>query len=202
LRACAADEFSLAASEEAVQMCYMRAIRALSDAGVAFGQIRATAFAEIGAINARGSFASAEAWSRFGARITAQPDAIDRRIAERVERGGTISAADLKTNLLTRQKLVRSFDQLLSSYDVLIMPTVPITAPPIVAMENDAEFRRVNALLLRNTSVANLLDRPALSLPLHPAGGPPVGLMLIGQPMADRELLAIGALMESCLRAH
>jgi aspartyl-tRNA(Asn)/glutamyl-tRNA(Gln) amidotransferase subunit A len=76
------------------------------------------------------------------------------------------------------------------------MPTVPIVAPPLAALEADERFRAVNLLVLRNTMIANLLDRCAISIPCHRRGDPPVGLMLIGEHGADRGLLAIAAAVE------
>ncbi len=54
-------------------------------------------------------------------------------------------------------------------------------------------------MALRNTSVGNFFDCPAISLPL-PVAGLPVGLMLMAQPMADRRLFALGAALEAALR--
>jgi aspartyl-tRNA(Asn)/glutamyl-tRNA(Gln) amidotransferase subunit A len=47
------------------------------------------------------------------------------------------------------------------------MPTVAITAPPISAFERDEDYRRLNALLLRNTSVINFLDCCAITVPVR-----------------------------------
>ena len=44
--------------------------------------------------------------------------------------------------------------------------------------ERDEEFFRVNALLLRNPSVVNMLDGCAISIPCHAPGELPVGLMI------------------------
>jgi aspartyl-tRNA(Asn)/glutamyl-tRNA(Gln) amidotransferase subunit A len=52
-----------------------------------------------------------------------------------------------------------------------------------------SEFFRVNALLLRNTSVVNMLDGCAISLPCHAAGELPVGLMLWHGALRDDTLL-------------
>src|SRR5947209_1940464 len=77
-----------------------------------------------------------------------------------------------------------------AGFDVLLMPTVAITAPPIAAFERDEDYRRVNALLLRNTSVINFLDCCAITMPVQTAG-PPVGLMIVGEHGADHHLLGI-----------
>ncbi|HRL98673.1 MAG TPA: amidase, partial [Acidovorax sp.] len=66
--------------------------------------------------------------------------------------------------------------------------------------ERDAEFFRVNALLLRNTSVVNMLDGCALSLPCHVAGELPVGLMVWHGALRDDTVLNVGQQIEQILQ--
>jgi aspartyl-tRNA(Asn)/glutamyl-tRNA(Gln) amidotransferase subunit A len=61
---------------------------------------------------------------------------------------------------------------------------------------DEAGAMRANALLLRNTTVANFLDRCAISIPCHEPGEAPVGLMLMGEHMGDARLMAIAAAAE------
>jgi aspartyl-tRNA(Asn)/glutamyl-tRNA(Gln) amidotransferase subunit A len=77
------------------------------------------------------------------------------------------------------------------------MPTVPVTAPRLADLAEDAAYRSTNFLVLRNPSIANFLDRCSISIPCHHAGDAPVGLMLIGEHGADRRLLAIAAAIEA-----
>jgi aspartyl-tRNA(Asn)/glutamyl-tRNA(Gln) amidotransferase subunit A len=89
-----------------------------------------------------------------------------------------------------------------SGFDALLMPTVAITAPPTAAFERDEDYRRLNALLLRNTSVINFLDCCAITVPMQTAG-PPVGLMIVGEHGADGHLLGVGRGIEATLnRTH
>ena len=55
----------------------------------------------------------------------------------------------------------------------------------------DQAFQQANSLLLRNTSIVNLLDGCALSLPCHQAGELPVGLMLWHAAEHDDALLNV-----------
>lgn len=81
---------------------------------------------------------------------------------------------------------------------------MPLVAPPIADVapgaERDAEFFRVNALLLRNTSVVNMLDGCALSLPCHMAGELPVGLMVWHGALHDDAVLNVGLQIEQILQ--
>jgi amidase/aspartyl-tRNA(Asn)/glutamyl-tRNA(Gln) amidotransferase subunit A len=92
----------------------------------------------------------------------------------------------------------------LAPFDALLSPTVPLVAPPIADVapgaERDAEFFRVNALLLRNTSVVNMLDGCALSLPCHMAGELPVGLMVWHGALHDDAVLNVGLQIEQILQ--
>jgi aspartyl-tRNA(Asn)/glutamyl-tRNA(Gln) amidotransferase subunit A len=83
-----------------------------------------------------------------------------------------------------------------NGFDALLMPIVAITAPTIAAFERDEDYRRLNALLLRNTSVINFLDCCAITVPI-PTAGPPVGLMIVGEHGADRHLLGVGRGIEA-----
>jgi aspartyl-tRNA(Asn)/glutamyl-tRNA(Gln) amidotransferase subunit A len=85
-----------------------------------------------------------------------------------------------------------------SGFDALLMPTVAITAPPIAAFERDEDYKRLNALLLRNTSVINFLDCCAITVPVQ-TEGPPLGLMIVGEQGADRHLLGVGRGIEAAI---
>ncbi len=130
--------------------------------------------------------------------ITALDD-IDPKTRARIDAGGRAPAADYVRMQRRRADLIRLMDERLTRHPVLLLPTVPMTAPAISEVLEDATFHRVNLALLRNTRVANLLDLPAISLPV-PADGLPVGLMAMGRRGGDRSLLGIAAGIEAVLR--
>ncbi len=72
------------------------------------------------------------------------------------------------------------------------------TLAPLLA--SDDEFFRINALLLRNPAVVNLLDGCAITLPCHAAGEPPVGLMLWAPGGRDDLLLDAASTVEAALQ--
>ena len=92
-------------------------------------------------------------------------------------------------------------DAAMQDVDLLLLPTIAITAPRIAdLLEDDDAFFAANGLILRNTSIFNFYDLPALSLPAPRAAAElPVGIMLVGQRMQDRQLLAIAAAIEQSL---
>ncbi len=86
-----------------------------------------------------------------------------------------------------------------ADFDALLMPTVAITAPPIAAFAQDEEYFRLNALILRNPSVINFLDRCAVTLPIRRPGTMPVGLMVVGEHGRDRHLLSVASGIEAAI---
>jgi Asp-tRNA(Asn)/Glu-tRNA(Gln) amidotransferase A subunit family amidase len=67
--------------------------------------------------------------------------------------------------------------------------------------ERDDAFFAANALLLRNTSVINMLDGCALSLPIYEIGELPSSMMIWQGPMKDDAILNIALAVESALNA-
>lgn len=127
-------------------------------------------------------------------------DGIDPKTRARIEAGGRTPAADYVRMQRRRADLIRLMDERLARHPVLLLPTVPLTAPAIADVLEDAAFHRVNLLLLRNTRIANLFDVPAISLPV-PSAGLPVGLMAMSRRGSDRSLLGIAAGLEAALAA-
>lgn len=198
-RFCTADEFMLEDADDAVRTSYAEAKHVLQRAGTRLRPLAPGAFAEMSAYWERGTFSAREAWTRFGKLIRARPDDVDPRIAERILRGASITEADLEANAHDRAAMMERFERAMVEFDALIAPTVPVVAPLIGEVESDDGFRHFNSLILRNPTVANLLDAPSLTNPCHAPGRAPVGLMLIGPRMSDRKLLGIGVELERLL---
>jgi len=111
-----------------------------------------------------------------------------------------MSAADYIDLLAARQAWIARMQARLNGFDAVVSPTVPIVAPSIASvLTNDEEFFRVNALLLRNTSVVNMLDGCAISLPCHSPDQLPAGLMLWHAGMHDDAVLDLALQVESAL---
>jgi len=110
-----------------------------------------------------------------------------------------MTAAEYIRLVGARADFIRRFDAETETFNALVMPTVPMTAPPIAAFARDEDYARLNLKLLRNTAIINFLDRCALSLPIEVPGSAPVGLMVVGRHGEDRQLLAIGGGIEILL---
>ena len=68
-------------------------------------------------------------------------------------------------------------------------------------MAAEADYNRINLLLLRNPAVGNFLDRCSISLPCHATGELPVGFMLMGEAMTDKRLLGLARSVAPVVRA-
>jgi aspartyl-tRNA(Asn)/glutamyl-tRNA(Gln) amidotransferase subunit A len=175
-----------------VARAFENALAVLSRAGAMLTEVALPQIAEVQAVNARGGFAAAQSWG-FHRRLGTDLDAYDPFVRERIQRGETIDAAECADMARARGAIIRRFDAAHGDFDAIVCPTVPVVAPEIARLEQDAEeYRRVNLLLLRNPSVANFLDRCAVSIPCHKASEAPVGLMLMGRRLEDSALLSMG----------
>ena len=150
-------------------------------------------------------FAAPEAFAWHRDLLQRAGDRYDPRVRQRIEKGATLMAWEYIDLLLARQQWITRMHARIDAYDALLSPTVPIVAPLLADVApgagQDAEFFRVNNLLLRNTSAINLLDGCALSLPCHASGELPVGLMAWHGAMQVDAVLQLGLLIEHALDA-
>ena len=182
--------------EPQVARAFEAALRALRDAGARIVDIPLRELAELPQINAKGGLSAAEAYAVHRPLIATSERLYDPRVLSRVLRGREQDAADYIDLIRARADYIRRVALVTAPHDALVLPTVPIVAPRIDALQSDDAYRNANLLVLRNPSIANFLDRCSISLPCHAAGAAPVGLMLIGEHGADRRLLSIAAAIE------
>lgn len=186
--------------EPAVADAFRAALTRLSRGGAIVEELAVPALAQLAPLQVHGGFSAAESWAWHRERLASEGDRYDRRVALRMRRGAAMSAADYLDLQRARADWSRRVQAVLRGFDAVLSPTVPLLAPPIAPLEaSDDEFFRVNALLLRNPSIVNLLDGCAISLPCHPPGTAPVGLMLWAGKDADDRLLDAALAVEASL---
>jgi aspartyl-tRNA(Asn)/glutamyl-tRNA(Gln) amidotransferase subunit A len=150
---------------------------------------------------ARASILVAEAYSVHRDRLARRGADIDQIVRGRTEKGRDISAADYIETVRARAALLQAMDARLGDLDALVMPTTATVAPRIDEVSEPKAFMARNALLLRNTTIANFFDLTAISLPLPRDGGLPAGLMLLARNGRDRHLFRIAAAVERLFAA-
>jgi len=185
----------------AVGAAFDAALSRLSGAGAILVELPMTEFAQAAAANPRGALSSAEAYAWHRRWIRNAADQYDPRVLARIRPGESVGAADYIDMLQARARFVRTITSAAIGYDALLMPTTPDTAPTIAEVcRDDASYFRFNSRMLRNTSLVNLFDGCALSVPCHVRGSAPVGLMIAGTQGTDQRILAIGLAVEDVLR--
>jgi aspartyl-tRNA(Asn)/glutamyl-tRNA(Gln) amidotransferase subunit A len=182
--------------EPAVAQAFERALQALSAAGAHIVDITLAELAEIATVNAPGGFSPVEASGVHRERFATKRDGFDSRVAARIALGTEVRAADYIAMQDRRRDWIGRMERAIEGFDALVCPTVPIVAPPIAALAEDAAFFKANGLLLRNTFAINLLDGCAFSLPCHAPGELPVGLMLSSVRGDDARLAAVALAAE------
>jgi aspartyl-tRNA(Asn)/glutamyl-tRNA(Gln) amidotransferase subunit A len=187
--------------DTAVAASFEAALGTLSRAGAQISEIAVPEFAQLGAINAKGGLAAAEAWHWHRELIQRAGDRYDPRVRVRILRGRDMSAADYIDVLAARTAWIRAVEARIAPVDALVMPTVPVVAPRIDELADDAAFGATNLLILRNPTFINFLDGCAVSVPCHRSGEAPVGLMIAGPAGRDRAVLSIGQAVQQALRA-
>ncbi len=184
-----------------VAAAFQNALTALSAAGAVLEEFTFAELSEEVFGSKKANFSAVEAYALHRERLAQQFDQFDPMVAKRLMLGANMTAADYYDLIQLRQRLMASANRTTARFDALIAPTIPIVAPTIAEMQSsDENFYRINALLLRNCAPFNVLDRPCWSLPCHPQGSAPVGLMVVGETMQDMRLQAIGLGIESALK--
>jgi aspartyl-tRNA(Asn)/glutamyl-tRNA(Gln) amidotransferase subunit A len=186
--------------DETVGRRFPQAIDALEKAGVRLSNEKLQPLIEgMIEVNKRGGILPAEAYALHRDRLERRGADIDPNVRVRLERARSIGAADLIEMVNQRRALIPAMDARLADLDVLAMPTTPIVAPTIAEMAVPGVFARKNAMLLRNTTLANFFDLCAISLALPRVGSLPTGLMLFARNGHDRRLFRIAVAIERLL---
>ncbi len=198
--------------EPAVAQAFERSLAVLQKAGARITRLDLPELHAITEINAVGGLIAAESHAWHAQLLATRSADYDPRVQKRLVRGASISAADYIHTHERRRAWIAQMRQRLQGVDALLSPTTPITAPllaavapatpadtPEAAKQRERAFFAANALLLRNTSVVNMLNGCAISLPCHQPGELPMGLMLWQAGGYDSTVLNVAALAEQAL---
>lgn len=185
--------------DDTVARAFERTLSVLRQAGAQIDTIPLPELGELAALNATGGFSAAESWAWHRQLLGQRQADYDPRVALRIRRGETMSAADYLDLTRARADWIHRMTLTMRRHDALLSPTVPIVAPTIASLAADDDFFATNALLLRNPSAVNMLDGCALSLPCHRPGDLPVGLMVWSHALQDDTVLDISLAIEATL---
>lgn len=126
--------------------------------------------------------------------------ALDPVVRLRVEGAEAISSVEYVRRRMVLDQAALQACQFFERFDVVLTPTVAISPPKASDVQTSESYKRANMLMLRNTSIGNLLRLSALTMPVgKDANGMPVGLQLMGAQFAEAKLLAMGRVIEQKL---
>jgi len=133
-----------------------------------------------------------EIWNRFGPDWKLTPTLFSPVFSEffKTERPGVAAFESARTALAAFQADV---DRIFNDLDVIVTPTVPVTAPLINGPID-------GALILRNTWPFNAAGIPAISVPCgKDANGLPIGLQIAGRRNNDDGVLRAARMFSETL---
>jgi aspartyl-tRNA(Asn)/glutamyl-tRNA(Gln) amidotransferase subunit A len=180
-----------------VARAFEAALSTLSARGACIVSFDFPELATLPAINAGGGITAAEAWHWHRDLLARHGADYDQRVAQRIRRGQSQSAADYLDLLAARAGLQAVAARRLHDADAWLMPTVAIEAPRVQDLEGpDEAFFALNGKVLRNASVINFLDGCAAALPTHSSG---IGYSVCGLAGQDARILQIAAACEAAM---
>ena len=132
-------------------------------------------------------------------RLKEHPDWFGEDIRRRLEDGAKTTSTEYILARRTQAEVRKRCEQFFESYDFLIVPTTPITAPLIEGIDAVEQAAR----LTRFTAPFNLTGLPALSLPCgFTKAGLPIGLQIVSRAWADAKVLNAGYAYERATDWH
>lgn len=133
---------------------------------------------------------SYENWQAFSYLITTGKLGTD--IRQRLLASAQITSEEYEKAKEVQQAFRQEVDQLLTQFDALLLPTLPIIPPQISEVNDPLKLLNLTSLV----RPFNVSGHPALTLPLETAEGLPVGLQLVAGQNQDEKLCAIACLFE------
>ena len=190
--------------DRTVASAWQRSLDTLRRAGAGIEEVALSEINELQPMQANGSLSAAESYAWHRPLLEHKAALYDPRVAARIQRGATMSACDYLDLLAARRNWIHKMNAAMQGFDAILSPTVPLVAPPIADVApgagRDESFFRLNTLLLRNTSVINMLDGCAISIPCQAGSELPVGLMIWAGALQDDTVLNIALQIESILQ--
>jgi len=148
----------------------------------------------------------AESYAQHAEQLTKHRAAYGEDVRQQLDSSAGIAATDLVHALHARERLGRDVALLLAGkVDVLLLPTMAITAPPIGAesVQLAGAFTPVAMAMASFTLLQNLTRTPTIAVPVELAGdGLPTSVQLTGRLGADALVLRVADALENAVWPH
>jgi len=204
-------EHQLATVEGEARKAYEATAATLRGAGAALVEIELPDWDALNALTAI-VFAS-EVAATHRERLVADPDAYSPEVRQRMIAGFAYPAVDYLDALRIRARMTRSFvGRVFARAEALLLPSAPDVAPRLDEVMPGAVAPRYDAGAFtlatradpgRFTRAFNYLGLPALALPAgFSAEGMPLGIQLVGRPLSEYTLFALGEAFQEITDFH
>lgn len=164
-----------------VRARFEEALERLRAAGAHVSDIDIRHAADIAPVYLHISFADAAAY--HATTLETMPERYTEPVRLRLEMSRYVLGEDYVRALAGREVLRREVDAALAQHDALVLPTLPIVAPPIGASSVQVGDTKqpVRNMMLRLTQLFNVTGHPAISMPAgQNADGLPCAVQLVG----------------------
>ena len=179
------------------------ALRQLEALGAEVQEVEFPEFNDAAAIST--TMLMAEATACFRDLLASDGSRLYEPVRLRLEAGLFISAADYLRAQQARAVFDRAARLLLEGVDLLVGPSEPVTAPPLLQQQVLAGEHEIGtvAALTQYTRPYNITGFPAISVPCgFSSEGMPIGLQLAGRPFDEETVLRAAHAYEQATEWH
>ena len=137
----------------------------------------------------------------FGAGVKEAPDSFGAHIRDNVALGESMTLADRGWAHAEQTRILRKFNALMAAYDVIVLPTSPVSPFPWTQSHADSIDGHAMDIYYRWLALCyrgSLAGGPAITLPCgRDSAGMPFGLQMLGPVRGDQTLLSAAKAIES-----
>jgi aspartyl-tRNA(Asn)/glutamyl-tRNA(Gln) amidotransferase subunit A len=186
--------------DDEVRARFEEALGRLRVAGARIDEIEIHHAAEIAPVYLHLVMADAAAY--HAATLESMPEKYTPNVRLRLEMGRYVLGEDYVRALAGRARITREVDAALAQHDALILPSLPIPAPPLGAstVQVGATAEPVRNLMLRLTQPFNVTGHPAIAMPSGLTMNKlPCSVQLVGRRGQTDALLRVALACESLI---
>jgi aspartyl-tRNA(Asn)/glutamyl-tRNA(Gln) amidotransferase subunit A len=155
-------------------------------------------------VNSDSRLLTAEAYAYHAEYVAKSPKLYQPETLRRIRTGAKVGTPEYIRLHRAMEESRRSIEDLFKSVDLVVTPTVPVSAPTIATLREDpGTLRSREILMLRNTRPINTWGVPAVSVPCgFTVDGLPIGLQIIGPPWREDWVLQLAYAYEQATEWH